>query len=64
MADVTDTEFLTIGEAARLMRVSKQTVGRLFALGELAGVRIGVRGVRLDKQSVAAYMTRRYSPAT
>ena len=46
-------EFLTVPEAARLLRVSEQTVRRLARRGELPVVRVGAQW-RLDRDGLAS----------
>ncbi|HEY3942005.1 MAG TPA: helix-turn-helix domain-containing protein [Acidimicrobiales bacterium] len=59
--DTANTRFLTVGEVARLLRVSTMTVYRLINTRRLPAVRIGrsfrVREVDLDRY-VAEQLTR------
>jgi excisionase family DNA binding protein len=59
--DTANTRFLTVGEVARLLRVSTMTVYRLINTSRLPAVRIGrsfrVREVDLDRY-VAEQLTR------
>lgn len=45
-------EYLTVAEVAERLRVSKQTVYRMFADGKLKGIKIG-NLVRINKASLA-----------
>lgn len=56
------SEFLTVSEVARLMRVSNMTVYRLIRSGELSAVRIGNR-YRLKESDVAKYLEDHYVQA-
>lgn len=47
---------LTPAEAARLLRVSKMTVYRMYHDGGLEGVRIGARNLRISRASIKAIM--------
>ncbi len=50
-------EVLTVLEAARLMRVSRQTVYRLIQEGKLPGVvRIGPFAIRINRRALEAYL--------
>lgn len=48
-------EFLTVAEVAVITRLSKMTVYRMAASGELDNVRIG-RSVRVKADSLRAYL--------
>jgi excisionase family DNA binding protein len=50
-----DVKFLTVAEAAAVMRVSKMTVYRLIRSGELEALRIG-RSFRVPEQAVLGYL--------
>jgi excisionase family DNA binding protein len=50
-----DVKFLTVGEVAGLMRVSKMTVYRLVHSGELTAVRVG-RSFRVPEHAVHTYL--------
>lgn len=50
-----DVKFLTVGEVATLMRVSKMTVYRLVHAGELTAVRVG-RSFRVPEHAVHTYL--------
>ncbi len=53
------SEFLTVSEVARLLRVSNMTVYRLIHSGELPAVRIGNR-FRLRESEVHRYLDEHY----
>jgi len=59
--DTTHTRFLTVGEVARVLRVSNMTVYRLINSGRLPAVRVG-RSFRLREEDldhfVAGQLTR------
>lgn len=57
-----DARFLTVGEVARLMRVSKMTVYRLIKAGELPAVRVG-RSYRIREEDVGRFLDARYVAA-
>jgi excisionase family DNA binding protein len=48
-----DHEFLTVKEAAELLRVSVPTIRRWIASGRLPGVRLGARTLRVRRSSLA-----------
>ena len=50
-----DVRFLTVAEAASIMRVSKMTVYRLVHNGELPAVRVG-RSFRVPESAVHDYL--------
>jgi excisionase family DNA binding protein len=52
------TVLVTVGEAAKALRVSTQTIRNLCAAGDLLAIRVGERGVRIDRQSLADYLDR------
>jgi excisionase family DNA binding protein len=56
------SEFLTVSEVARLMRVSNMTVYRLIRSGDLQAVRIGNR-YRLRESEVSRYLDDHYVQA-
>ncbi len=58
MADVRETEkFLTISEAASLLRVGKQAIYRYIGDGRLPAYRLrGGRGVRIRREDVLAML--------
>lgn len=49
---------LTIEEAADFLNVSRDTIRRLVAKGELAHVRVHVRRLRIARAELDAYITR------
>ena len=53
---------LTIGEAAEATYLSKSTVRRKIAAGEIEAVRLGERSVRVWAASVAGLLERGYEP--
>ncbi|MGJ9402950.1 helix-turn-helix domain-containing protein [Arthrobacter sp. KK5.5] len=58
MADArnfSDAQFMTVGEVADVMRVSKMTVYRLVHSGELPAVRFG-RSYRVPETAVGDYL--------
>jgi excisionase family DNA binding protein len=57
-----DTQFLTVAEVAKVMRVSKMTVYRLVHSGELPAVRVG-RSFRVRPEAVHAYLGTAYFDA-
>lgn len=55
----TETTLLTIPEVARELRVSRATVYRYFATGELKRVRLGTKGhFRVERSEVDAFIER------
>jgi excisionase family DNA binding protein len=50
-----DVQFLTVGEVAVILRVSKMTVYRLLKSGELESIRVG-RSFRVPEQAVNQYL--------
>lgn len=52
-----DQRLLKVAEVAQLLRVSKMTVYRLIASGELRSARVG-RSYRLAEDDVNAYLKR------
>ena len=50
-----EARFVTVGEVAEIMRVSRMTVYRLIKQGDLPAVRIG-RGYRLRLEDVVRYL--------
>jgi excisionase family DNA binding protein len=56
------TQFLTVAEVARLLRVSNMTVYRLVKANQLAAVRVG-RGYRIREEDVRKYLEQRYMDA-
>ncbi len=59
----TTPDVLTVGEAAAFMRVSRETVYRLAARGELPGRKIG-RIWRFPKDAIHEYLWERESHET
>lgn len=59
MARETASEFLTVSEVARLMRVSNMTVYRLIRSGSLRAVRVGNR-YRVKESDVHRYLDSSY----
>lgn len=51
-SDLADVRFLTVGEVAELMRVSRMTVYRMIHAGELPAVRFG-RSFRVPESAVS-----------
>ena len=49
---------LTVGEVARVMRVSNMTVYRLIKSGQLAAIRVG-KNYRIRRSDVDRYLTER-----
>jgi excisionase family DNA binding protein len=49
---------LTVGEVARIMRVSNMTVYRLIKSGQLAAIRVG-KNYRIRRRDVERYLTDR-----
>ncbi|MGH2693886.1 MAG: helix-turn-helix domain-containing protein [Actinomycetota bacterium] len=58
MAERFDEPLLTVGEVARMMRVSNMTVYRLIKSGQLAAIRVG-KNYRLRRKDVARYLDER-----
>jgi excisionase family DNA binding protein len=52
---LSEVRFLTVGEVASLMRVSKMTVYRLVHSGDIAAVRVG-RSFRVPDRAVHNYL--------
>ncbi|HEY2577192.1 MAG TPA: helix-turn-helix domain-containing protein [Streptosporangiaceae bacterium] len=52
---LTDPQFMTVAEAAGLLRVSKMTVYRLCHSGELEAIRVG-RSFRIPELALTAYI--------
>ena len=55
----TDTDFVTVAEVARALRVSNMTVYRLVNSGQLPAVRVG-RSYRIREDAVRRYLQLRY----
>lgn len=62
VAPLSDTQFLTVAEVAKVMRVSKMTVYRLVHSGELHAVRVG-RSFRVHAEAVHSYLETAYFDA-
>ena len=58
MAELFDEPLLTVGEVARIMRVSNMTVYRLIKSGQLAAIRVG-KNYRLRRRDVERYLSDR-----
>jgi excisionase family DNA binding protein len=52
---------MTYQEAAELMEISRRTLQRAAAVGDLAVVRIGHRTVRIHRQDLDAWIASKYS---
>lgn len=62
MSDAAGIKFLTIGEVADMIRVSKMTVYRLVHNGDLPAVRVG-RSFRVQEEDVHRYLERSFYSA-
>ena len=58
----TKSNFVTVGEVARQLRVSNMTVYRLITAGDLPAVRVG-KSYRLREEDVDAYLAASYTQA-
>jgi excisionase family DNA binding protein len=56
------SEFVTVAEVARHLRVSNMTVYRLINAGDLPALRIG-KSYRLREEDVDRYLSGRYTAA-
>ncbi|MFN2389989.1 MAG: helix-turn-helix domain-containing protein [Actinomycetota bacterium] len=56
------SDYLTVAEVARRLRVSNMTVYRIVKAGQLAAVRVG-RGYRIREADVQRYLQQRYMDA-
>ena len=56
------SNFVTVSEVARQLRVSNMTVYRLINAGDLAAVRVG-KSYRIRDVDVDAYLSTRYTQA-
>ncbi len=54
-----ESDFLTVAEVARALRVSNMTVYRLVNAGQLPAVRVG-RSYRIREDAVRSYLQARY----
>jgi excisionase family DNA binding protein len=52
---------MTIKEVAERLNVHPNTIRRLIKSGELASMRVGSRGIRVDERDLEAYINRRKS---
>ncbi|MFC0115217.1 helix-turn-helix domain-containing protein [Kibdelosporangium aridum] len=59
---ITQVQFLTVAEVAKMMRVSKMTVYRLVHSGELPAVRVG-KSFRVPEKEVHNYLENAYFDA-
>ncbi|MCE7005578.1 helix-turn-helix domain-containing protein [Kibdelosporangium philippinense] len=59
---ITQVQFLTVAEVAKMMRVSKMTVYRLVHSGELPAVRVG-KSFRVPEKEVHSYLENAYFDA-
>jgi len=58
----TKSQFMTVAEVARVLRVSNMTVYRLISSGQLAAVRVG-KSYRLREEDVDRYLAARFTEA-
>ena len=56
------SQFLTVSEVARQLRVSNMTVYRLINSGQLPAVRIG-KSFRLREEDIDRYLAERFTEA-
>lgn len=56
------SQFLTVGEVARVLRVSNMTVYRLINSGQLPAARVG-KSYRLREEDVDRYLAARFTEA-
>lgn len=54
-SDFYGDDFMTVGEVAELLRVSKMTIYRMVHSGEMLSIRLG-RSFRLPRRSVDNYI--------
>jgi excisionase family DNA binding protein len=59
---ISQVQFLTVAEVAKMMRVSKMTVYRLVHNGELPAVRVG-KSFRVPEKAVHTYLENAYFDA-
>lgn len=57
MGTTLDHEYLTVAEAAALLKVDRSTIRRWIARGDLPAYRVGPRAVRLRRDDVARLPT-------
>ncbi|HVB06023.1 MAG TPA: helix-turn-helix domain-containing protein [Acidimicrobiales bacterium] len=58
----TKSQFLTVAEVARVLRISNMTVYRLISSGQLQAVRVG-KSYRLREEDVDRYLAERFTEA-
>jgi excisionase family DNA binding protein len=58
----TKSQFLTVAEVARILRISNMTVYRLISAGQLPAVRVG-KSYRLREEDVDRYLADRFTEA-
>jgi excisionase family DNA binding protein len=58
----TKSQFLTVAEVARVLRISNMTVYRLISSGQLPAVRVG-KSYRLREEDVDRYLAERFTEA-
>lgn len=59
---ISQVQFLTVAEVAKMMRVSKMTVYRLVHSGEMPAVRVG-KSFRVPEKAVHTYLENAYFDA-
>lgn len=59
-----DAHVWRVSEAAEVLRVSRRTIYRLLAAGELVRVPLGTRTARVLQRSVLDYVTRQQHAGT
>jgi excisionase family DNA binding protein len=59
---ISQVQFLTVAEVAKMMRVSKMTVYRLVHNGDLPAVRVG-KSFRVPEKAVHTYLENAYFDA-
>jgi excisionase family DNA binding protein len=58
----TKSQFMTVAEVARVLRISNMTVYRLISSGQLQAVRVG-KSYRLREEDVDRYLEERFTEA-
>jgi len=58
-----ESEWLTYAEAGEMVKLSRVTLWKLVSAGEVEAARVG-RAVRLNRQSLTAYMKRSANGST
>jgi excisionase family DNA binding protein len=58
----TKSQFMTVSEVARVLRISNMTVYRLISSGQLQAVRVG-KSYRLREEDVDRYLGERFTEA-